>query len=110
MQVRFLLLPKVLIKYYASTSRRLNNSLVHKEVRQNLFKQLKSNNMKTEPNAPAFPVTENNGLNGLTKREFFAIMILQGLFATKENNYAQDYAKASVFMADFLIKELNNTK
>jgi len=53
----------------------------------------------------------NDGINGLTKREYFAIMALQGILS-KPDHYvhreSQDwYVIESVRFADGLITELN---
>jgi hypothetical protein len=68
--------------------------------------------MKTEPNDSVninklgFPTKE-----GLTKREYFAALAMQGLCSQNENTKptAGHYklAKASVLMADTLISALN---
>jgi hypothetical protein len=56
--------------------------------------------MKTNPNDPAF----HNP--GLTKREYFAAMALQGLLA--DNTYNTDVAaNVAVDFADLLIEALN---
>jgi hypothetical protein len=70
---------------------------------------------KTAPNDPAFPEVQelpqfNRHTYGLTKREYFAAMAMQGLLACPNNvNMAQDIAKGAVIMADQLIIELNKT-
>lgn len=47
---------------------------------------------------------------GLTKREYFAAVAMQGLLACPNNvNMAQDIAKGAIIMADQLIIELNKT-
>lgn len=66
----------------------------------------------TQPNVNAFPRMFGNDApqDGLTKREYFAAMALQGLLACPNNvNMAQDIAKGAVIMADQLIIELNKT-
>lgn len=63
---------------------------------------------------PAMPVEggQNNGLepySGLTKREHFAAMAMQGILAsptTSEGTTFADIAKISVLAADKLLKEL----
>ncbi len=60
---------------------------------------------------PAFETPKtvwNRPQYGLTKREYFAAMAMQGLLAS--NNSSLDLAKISVNMANYLIKELNNIK
>jgi hypothetical protein len=68
--------------------------------------------MQTNKHHPAFPcLTENEDydtipMEGLTKREFFAIMALQGILASK--NYFESVAThKAVSLADELIKALN---
>ena len=69
--------------------------------------------MKTNPNEPISVITKHEefaeilNTNGLTKREYFAAMALQGLLA---NGYRSFSIKASIFaieQADELIKALN---
>lgn len=66
--------------------------------------------MKTEPNDNAFPIVESKEAQslelGLTKREYFAAMAMQGL-ASKTGWSAMEVAIGSVDIADLLIKELN---
>ena len=61
----------------------------------------------TNPNDPTFPEHEGD-CNGLTKREHFAAMAMQGLLAcplvTGNNEQIAKYARAA---ADALIAELN---
>lgn len=85
--------------------------------------------MKTEQNKPAFPVSEettdriDEGVNiytGLTKREYFAAMAMQGVLAkhglpegwANETilNQLSSAAIASVAAADALIKALNENQ
>ena len=57
----------------------------------------------TYPEAPAYP---QDGFTGLTKREYFAAMVLQGIC----ENVAYDpclAARHAVVTANFLIKALN---
>ena len=63
---------------------------------------------KTEPNQPAFASTDAKTFAnyGLTKREYFASMTLQGLLA--DGHYASaGVTKRAVDLADELIKALN---
>lgn len=69
----------------------------------------------TNPNDPSQPTIEN-GINGevtqgfgLTKREYFAALALQGLSANSfhKNLSPDSVAKWSVKCADSLINELN---
>lgn len=65
---------------------------------------------KTAPNVNAFPRMFGNDApqDGLTKREYFAAMALQGLLAY--SGYLQhDCVVRSVRLADQLIIELNKT-
>ena len=67
---------------------------------------------KTAPSVNAFPRMFGNDApqDGLTKREYFAAVAMQGLLACPNNvNMAQDIAKGAVIMADQLIIELNKT-
>ena len=50
--------------------------------------------------------------NGLTKREYFAAMALQGVLANKSahERTIEMITKSSVRLADALIEELNKTK
>lgn len=59
----------------------------------------------TKPNDPAFPTETHAILDGLTKREYFAGLAMQGLCA--DTNYDGDVAASSVKLADALIAELN---
>jgi hypothetical protein len=72
--------------------------------------------MKTQANDAAFArshastneTSNGNRSAGLTKREYFAAMAMQGLFAVKQHNDSLKLvAKVAVGMADFLIEELN---
>ena len=77
--------------------------------------------MTTKPNEPAFACVSNNFIQeGLTKREYFAAIAMQGLLTRvpKRENYqvdlgileSQRIAAESVIMADKLIEELNKEK
>lgn len=69
--------------------------------------------MSTEKNQTVHPVTESVliGHEGLTKREYFAAMAMQGILADPDNQgYAEGIAKDAVKMADELITQLNQTK
>lgn len=52
-------------------------------------------------------VAQADILKGLTKREYFAAMILQGLFAGSTVHSANEKIIAAVNNADVLINELN---
>ena len=72
---------------------------------------------KTYPNDSAFTKTATynpNTLNhngddayGLTKREYFAAMAMQGFVSKYGTDYLEECAKDSVKQADALIKALN---
>ena len=66
----------------------------------------------THGNEPINPSSERVGLQqvnylGLTKREYFAAMALQG-YCANNDMYAAQMVKAAVKCADLLIEELNN--
>ena len=65
---------------------------------------------KTAPNVNAFPRMFGNDApkDGLTKREYFAAVALQGLLAYSEY-FPHDCVARSVKLADQLIIELNKT-
>jgi hypothetical protein len=66
--------------------------------------------MKCLPNNNAFAMTtDDEDFNGLTKREYFAGLALQGLCLRYGIDYLANFemAKFSVHMADMLIEELN---
>lgn len=65
----------------------------------------------TYPNEPIYPIIDL-GVNGLTKREYFAGLAMQGLvnhFVYNYNVDAEKLAAVAVKMADALIAELNKT-
>ena len=79
----------------------------------------------SEPNEPAFPgvatqllINPDNsitevGSKGLTKRELFAAMAMQGFCLKSTGSFTEGpcnsaLIKRSVFLADALIKELKN--
>jgi hypothetical protein len=64
--------------------------------------------METKANEPAYPNIQVPSLKGLTKREYFAAMALQGLLGNN-NNYVYSVISAVEF-ADDLIEELSKTK
>lgn len=69
--------------------------------------------MKTLPNEPIHPIVEvlPSGTDiiefGLTKREYFAAMAMQGKASSLERECASSVAQYAVEFADALIKELN---
>jgi hypothetical protein len=65
---------------------------------------------ETHQNDGAFPLPEgphNLGQNGLTKREYFAAMAMQGYLASERREMTHIHAANAVNMADVLIEELN---
>jgi hypothetical protein len=69
--------------------------------------------MKTKKNESAFPIIAEDYIidGGLTKREYFAAMALQGLLTDNESpNSREEFAGYAVKLADSLIEELNKTK
>ena len=77
-------------------------------------------NKETNPNEPAFSKPSfyhpDGGLvspnTGLTKREYFAAMALQGIIANKDglDIKIERIVESAVDIADALIEELNKTK
>jgi len=69
--------------------------------------------MTTNPNDYAFSVFCGEGpippTHGLTKREYFAAMALQGLLADPHATTDIGYPMTAVQLADALIAELNKT-
>lgn len=64
----------------------------------------------TEAKHPINPVSSKHysDFRGLTKREYFAAMAMQGLLAEgHDSKFIAVIAKKSCAMADFLIEELN---
>jgi hypothetical protein len=82
--------------------------------------------MKTEPNHPSTPIANIHGspslfsyvtqseemTTGLTKREHFAGLAMQGIMANQSCYTLKDNQKAeyAIIMADLLIAELNRTQ
>jgi len=64
-------------------------------------------NKKTNGDDRAYPNTENNS-DGLTKRELFAAMFLQGIIGSGDA-YDGCLSESAVEYADELIAELNET-
>lgn len=70
---------------------------------------------ETYPYAQAFPSDREDGLLGLTKREYFAAAALQGLLANPDLEIASSeasdvfsyFAKLAVVYSDRLMRELN---
>lgn len=67
--------------------------------------------MKTNPTDPAFNGTPGSGCPGLTKREYFAAMAMQGMIGRDSYDAGQatpqQRAHLAVIEADALIAELN---
>ena len=68
----------------------------------------------TNANDPINPINKlddvmRNG-RGLSKREYFAAMALQGMLAKYGTDYQKQHAEESVYMADALINALNQTE
>jgi hypothetical protein len=61
-----------------------------------------------QPITPILDLNENlSGLLGLTKREYFAAMAMQGLLTKISiNDTPEEVCKLSVFFADELLKQL----
>ena len=69
-------------------------------------------NKITRANDLSYPVRKMDTINytGLTKREYFASMALQGLLTKYGSDYQVQIAKDAIYWADSLIDELNKTK
>lgn len=65
-------------------------------------------NGNSEINVIMHPVSGEVENAGLTKREYFAAMAMQGLLA-RASKYSREYAEIAVDAADALITELNIT-
>ena len=70
--------------------------------------------METKPNEPINLVEYNNNYIsiGLTKREYFAAMVIQGIISNKDglDIKIERIVESAVDTADALIEELNKTK
>jgi hypothetical protein len=71
--------------------------------------------MRTKAKNPAFPLINNEGyvINaGLTKREYFALMAMQGIIANKDglDIKIERIVESSVNTADALIEQLSKKK
>lgn len=62
--------------------------------------------MKTNPDDNAFQEGSFGRTNTLTKREYFAALILQGLLSSKPTSHGAE-AESAVIRADELIQALN---
>ncbi len=68
---------------------------------------------KTDPNEPIAPTGDHTGhtpSTGVTKREYFAAMAMQGFIISDLPLSEKEASERSVKMADDLIKALNGTK
>lgn len=66
--------------------------------------------MNTNGSHAAFPTTEQANESGLTKREYFAAMAMQGILSNPHGGDDRDgdlIARSAVAMADRLIEALN---
>ena len=70
--------------------------------------------METKKNKSAFPIIAEDYIidGGLTKREYFAAMALQGIIANKDglDIKIERIVESAVDTADSLIEELSKTK
>jgi hypothetical protein len=68
--------------------------------------------METKANEPAYPNIQVASLKGLTKREYFSAMAMQGIIANKDglDIKIERIVESAVDTADALIEELNKTK
>jgi len=73
---------------------------------------LKMENKETKPNEPINTIEYNNNYisTGLTKREYFAAMALQGFITKYGVDFQEEQIKQAIFVADIFIEELNKTK
>ena len=71
-------------------------------------------NKETKPNNSAFPIIAEDYIidGGLTKREYFAAMALQGIISNKDglDIKIERIVESAVDTADALIEELNKNK
>jgi hypothetical protein len=71
------------------------------------------NEVKTKPNEPIHTIEYNNNYisNGLTKREYFAAIAMQGIIANKDglDIKIERIVESAVDTADALIEELSKT-
>ena len=66
--------------------------------------------MKTQANAPINVVTDspNGPWNGLTKREYFAALAMQGVLSGHYEYFTpEEISRYAIINADFLINALN---
>ena len=83
------------------------------------YKEVTMSNNKTNPNEPITAIVETSSspygdnrmeciTGGLTKREYFAGLAMQGLINKTPSLYYSDMCQEAVQIADGLIKALNN--
>jgi hypothetical protein len=63
--------------------------------------------VETYPNAAAFPTPNGTARPGLTKREYYAGLLMQGILASGGGSSAELEARFAVQAADALIAQLN---
>ena len=61
----------------------------------------------TKPDDPITPQDPYKDIKGLTKREYFAAMALQGVISSGTVTSEKAAAQMAVYFADSLIKKLN---
>ncbi len=71
--------------------------------------------METKPNEPINPIDyseDNYVTTGLTKREYFAVMVTQGIISNKDglDIKIERIVESAVDTADALIEELNKKR
>jgi len=70
--------------------------------------------METKKNESAFPIIAEDYIidGGLTKREYFSAIAMQGIIANKDglDNKIERIVESAVDTADALIEELKKTK
>lgn len=67
---------------------------------------------KTHGDSPINTIEYNNNYisTGLTKREYFAAMALQGFITKYGVDCQEEHIKQAIFIPGFFIEELNKTK
>jgi len=66
-----------------------------------------NNNAFTSPLPNGQQYKDDSNYDGLTKREYFAAMAMQGLLARASTGSSSQYADLAVDCADALIQQLN---
>jgi len=66
-----------------------------------------NNNAFTSPLPNGQQYKDDSNYDGLTKREYFAAMAMQGLLARASTGLSSQYADLAVDCADALIQQLN---